>query len=887
MRSVVLFLCLLSVALCQVYTVQDLTETSNGLSAYLQLQSGAGPYGRDISRLKLDAYYETETRLRIRITDANAQRWEVPPQFLQSTTPAQAPANRQYSLTFLNSTNFGFQVRRLMDNEVIFNTEDLPFVFEDQYISFGTKLPEDPFIYGLGERVRELKLETGETYTIFNKDDTSTYSKNLYGTHPFYMEFRYGKAHGVYLFNSNAMDVQLNDESLVYNVIGGVIDVFFFVGPTPDDVMRQYQEVIGKPTLPPYWAFGFHQCRWGYNTLEETKQVVQNYSKFGIPLETIWNDIDYMDEKKAFTFDPVRFPLKQVQEFVAELHKNNQHYIVILDPGMKNETGYEAYELGLQKDIFIKRYNSSQPIVNKVWPGFTVFPDFTNPDTQDYWNYLISKFYKDVPVDAIWLDMNEIATFCNGECDDNPEPHFEGFDPNHPPYVPGGIDLKEKTLRLDAQQKASLYYNTHNLYGITSSNMTRNALAPLLNGKRPVVITRSTFAGSGHYVSHWTGDNWSTFDYLRLSISSIINMNMFGMPFVGADIGGFLGDTNAELFTRWMQVGVFYPFSRNHNDIKSIPQEPYVFGEQVASMSRDLILLRYSLLPYYYTLFYNVHTQGGAVFRALFFEFPQDFIFNIGNIDDQFMIGKALLVSPVVEMGEDSVDAYFPAGNWYDYYTGELVSNITFSSTRITLPAPLYHINVHVRGGFIIPKQKPAMTIAETRANPYELLIAFDATGNATGELYLDDGISDSTVANKQYTYIRYNARYDGKSVSVTSTIMFNGYAEAKNSKLTNITIYGLPVGIKLYSDNSQVQFETDGKTGRVRMTGVNFAMDEAFAFTVSSEPAPPKGSPLYILLAAFGLVGIILFIGFAIALYFIVERVRKNRSAYETISEH
>ena len=192
----------------------------------------------------------------------------------------------------------------------------------------------------------------------------------MYGSHPFYLDYRSnGNAHGVFLLNSNGIDVELQDTYLQYKIIGGIIDLFIFVGPTPAATFKQYHQVIGKPFFPPMWAFGWHQSRWGYDTLDALKTVVEKYRENNIPLETIWSDIDYMQEKMAFTWDPERFPLAKVQEFIDTIHKNNQHYIVILDPGMRNEPGYEPYDKAISMDIAVKKNDGVTPILNAVWPG--------------------------------------------------------------------------------------------------------------------------------------------------------------------------------------------------------------------------------------------------------------------------------------------------------------------------------------------------------------------------------------------------------------------------------------------------------------------------------------------------------------------------------------
>jgi alpha-glucosidase (family GH31 glycosyl hydrolase) len=395
------------------YRRLNLRQTSNGLECDLSLQSGHGPYRDDIKELKLQVFYLTKDILRVRITDKQSKRWEVPENNIKIKTPSVSDFNNNYKVEV--SDPFAIIITRLSDNEIIFDSTKEQFVYSKYYITIGTSLTtQNPNIYGLGERVHNFRLDpTDKTYVLWNKDAFNVDFKNLYGSHPFHIEKRKEKAHGVFLFNSNAMDVTIRPFGMQYRTIGGVIDLFFFMGTTPESVTRQYQEVVGKPVMIPYWSLGFHQCRWGYKDIDETKSIVDKYRENRIPLDTMWNDIDYMDKFKLFTFDPVKYPLDRMKSFVNQLHSNGQHYVMIVDPGVKVEKGYDVYEKGLTEKVYITQPDGVTPTVNKVWPGLTVFPDFTSEKTYQYWEYFLKKFYEDVPYDGLWLDMNEIAGFCH------------------------------------------------------------------------------------------------------------------------------------------------------------------------------------------------------------------------------------------------------------------------------------------------------------------------------------------------------------------------------------------------------------------------------------------------------------------------------------------
>lgn len=705
------------------------------------------------------------------------------------------------------------------NKHVIFITLFLSVTFEDQYLQIGTQLPSNPNIYGLGEHVCPLRLTSGQTYTMWNFDTATPVNLNLYGSHPFYLDLRSsGLAHGVFLRNSNGMDVSLNDQSLSYKVIGGILDFYFFLGPQPEAVIEQYQEVIGHPALPPYWALGFHQSRYGYPNVETLEAVVGNYSSNKLPLDTMWTDIDYMDQYKDFTLDPNNFAEDKMQQFVANLHSDGQHYVVITDPGIKNENGYKPYDDGVNAGVFIRDKNNNF-FVGKVWPGNTVFPDFFHPAANQYWQDQIASFLQMVPVDGLWIDMNEISNFCNGECtnddDDDDDDDFNafndkrdsfqmkqmtvGFDPNNPPYAINNqgnhIALNTKTLDMDAQHYGGvLEYNSHNLFGITEDIATSTALRNLTK-KRSFILSRSTFPGSGMYAAKWTGDNHANFDDLYYSIPGMLNFQMFGIPLVGSDVCGFLGDTNEELCTRWMELGAFYPFSRNHNGKGARSQEPYTFSQQMTDTSRWILNVRYSLLPYYYTLFYfascpasSTEQPASTVTRPLFFEFPDDQ--NTYAIDKQFMVGGGLLVSPVLTQGATSVTAYFPKARWYDFFTRDLVS--ASGGEPMTLDTPLGNIQVHVRGGVIIPMQEPSLTTMASRLNPYLLLVALDSDSTAYGLLYLDDGIS---INASSYSLITYNTSGSSTGHTTLKSSVKGTYASVSSQPPLNTTII-LGVGV-------------------------------------------------------------------------------------------
>lgn len=766
-------------------------------------------YGDSIKNLKLDVVYEANDYVRVKITDADNTRWEVPESLVNrpsATTKATAP---EYTLEY-TETPFSFEVFRKSDAASIFKFSS-EFMFKDQYIEFSSLFDADAKTFGIGESTRtHHALNPGSTFTLWARDEpAAVLDTNLYGSFPYYLQLLNGKAHGAMLMNSNGMDVRLSDDALKFSVIGGVVDLYVFTGSSPNEVVRQYTDVVGRPTMQPYWSFGFHNCKYGYTSVYEVEDVVQKYKDAKIPLDTQWMDIDYMEAYRDFTFDPTNFPVEETRKFVEGLHEDGMKFVPIIDPGIMVYADYEAYEEGLEKEVFVKDVSGGY-YLGQVWPGPTYFPDFFHPSTQDYWTKQLKSFHDMVPVDGLWIDMNEVSNFCNDNgagqvCANSrsegcPAPgasqtdcclECETVDPSNsldfPPYNinnVGGL-LSVKTMSMSAQHYGNVsVYDAHNLYGISEQIATKSALETI-RGKRPFIVTRSSFLGTGAYSAKWTGDNAATWDDLKASIVGIMDFSIFGVPMVGADICGFLGDSWEELCARWIEVGAFYPFSRDHNTLGAKPQELYLW-DTVTEASQTYLGMRYQLLPYMYTLFYSAHVSGSMYSRALWVNFPEDA--NTAGIDEQFMIGDALMISPVIRAGETSVNAYFPAGLWYDMETRTLAVDSSKGGIYKDLSTPLTKTNVHVLGGNVLPLQQSAMTTVEGRKTPFTLLAALDSSGAATGELFWDDG---EQISVQEYLEVSYAVQAEGSTGSVTATIKNSDYAEASTLSIEVVEVMG------------------------------------------------------------------------------------------------
>jgi alpha-glucosidase len=844
---------------CPGYKASDIVRTPFGLTAQLTLAGDAcNVYGNDVEYLDLTVEFQSADRLHIGITptyvDASNSSWFVLPEALipKPTIDADAGSTAlENDLNFVwsNDPSFSFTVLRASTGDVLFSTKGSVLVFEDQFLEFGSPLPENYNLYGLGEVIHGLRLGNNYTATLFAADVGDPIDRNIYGTHPFYIDTRYyevdeetgnltyvsnvtnssgeyvSNSHGVFLRNSHAHEVLLRPTNITWRTLGGDIDLYFYAGPTQEQITKSYQlSAIGLPAMQQYFTLGYHQCRWGYANWSVVQEVVDNFAKFSIPLENIWTDIDYMKMYRDFENDPNTFGYEEGGIFLSKLHANEQHYIPIVDsaiyvPNPDNASdAYPIFDRGDEVDAFILNPDGSL-YIGEVWPGYTVFPDWigsvlNGTGAIDWWVNEMSIWHKNINWDGIWIDMSEVSSFCVGSCGSanrtlNPvHPPFslpgepgniiysypEGFNLtnateassvssasaaaatptalatqdttttttsylrttptpgvrniNYPPYVINNVqgDLAAHAVSPNGTHHGGVQeYDVHNLFGHQILNATYHALLNIWPTKRPFIIGRSTFAGSGKWAGHWGGDNASNWFYMFFSIPQALSFSLFGVPMFGADTCGFNGNTDEELCNRWMQLSAFFPFYRNHNTLSAASQEPYVWAS-VAEAARVAMNIRYTLLPYIYTSLYLAHTTGSTVMRALAWEFPNDP--TLANADRQFLLGSSLLITPVLAQGATSVDGVFPGIGkgevWYDWYNQSAVS--ASPGQNVTIDAPLGHIPVYIRGGSVLPTQEAALTTAASRRNPWGVIAALNLEGTASGSLYVDDG--ESLVPN-------------------------------------------------------------------------------------------------------------------------------------------
>lgn len=911
---------------CPGYQASNVQISATGLTASLTLAgSPCNVYGTDIEDLILTVEYQTTSRLHVNIHPANVnsqnESWYIlPTDYVPEGVQGngtETGSDLTFSWSNSEDVGFTFNVTRNSTGQVVFSTAGSKLIFENQFIEFVTGQEQNYNLYGLGEVIHGLRLGDNLTRTIYAADVGDPIDQNLYGSHPFYLQTSYYEigdgntttlvtdnpddldssknytsyTHGAYLRNAHGQEVLLRDANVTWRTLGGSIDLYFFSGPTQPEVTRQYLEVIGQPVLQPYWGFGFHQCRWGYQNWSVTEEVVNTYEQLGIPLETIWNDIDYMNQYRDFDNDDIRFGYSEGRDFLQRLHDGGRHYIPIIDsaiyaPNPENSSdAYPTFDNGNKTNSFLLNPDGSL-YIGSVWPGYTVFPDWLTTASHDWWKNEIVTYYQNLPIDGIWIDMSEVSSFCVGSCGTgnltlNPvHPPFklpgepgniiydypEGFnltnatqaasassasqaqeeatatassssasgstsstsylrttptpglrDVNHPPYVINHVqgDLAVHAVSPNAtHNNGVLEYDVHNLFGHQILQSTYAALLAAIPGKRPFIIGRSTFAGSGTVAGHWGGDNASKFYYMYFSIPQALSFSLFGIPMFGVDTCGFNGNSDEELCNRWMQLSAFFPFYRNHNTLSANSQEAYIW-ESVAEATRTAMAVRFQLLPYLYTLFYHANTNGDTVMRALAWEFPHDP--SLANADRQFFLGRSILVTPVLTQGATTVDGVFPGlveqtDTYYDWYNKSPIAVPETKNT--TIAAPLGHIPVHIRGGSVLAVQGTALTTKAARSSPWSLLVAPGVDGAASGTLYLDDGESLEPNATKLITFaasnptsldITVSGGYTGLDLPLTN-VTFLG-VQTEPGQGTSVTINGQNVS------SASVAYDSDAKT--------------------------------------------------------------------------
>lgn len=600
----------------------------------------------------------------------------------------------------------------------------------EQVTNYKKLQPGERFV-GLGEKTGPLDRR-GNAYENWNTD-AYAYNKDtdpLYSTMPFYIGIHNTLVYGIFLDNSHKSFFNFgasNNRFASFSADSGEMNYYFFSGKNVSEIIRHYTQLTGRMEMPPRWSIGYQQCRYSYYPDTEVYLIAQTFRAKDIPADAIVFDIHYMEKYKIFTWDKKHF--RDPKKLIQTLTEQGFKVVVMCDPGIKVEQGYEAYEDGVKNDVFIK-YPDGEYYQGMVWPGWCHFPDFTNPKTREWW---ASKFtdYVSLGIEGYWNDMNEIATWGNA-LPDNIEFDYDG---------------NKTTAR-----------KGRNIYGFQMARSTYEGAKKLMQGKRPFNLTRSGYSGVQRYSAVWTGDNVAYDEHMLLGVRIVNSMGLSGIAFAGYDAGGFVGEANTKLYARWMSIAALSPFFRGHSMINTRDSEPWTYGEEVEQICRNFIKFRYQLLPYLYSLFYDASKSGMPVQRTLAIEYPHDS--RVYSYQNQYTLGPCLLVVPV-ESTKDLTKLFLPPGNWFDVYSGKEFSG----DAEIMVECPIHKLPVFIRGGSIIPMQQ---STSHTGIKQEEWILHF-YQGNQNTEFtyYTDDGATfEYQKGQFQTRELRYYA--DQKKIIIT-----------------------------------------------------------------------------------------------------------------------
>ncbi len=626
------------------------------------------------------------------------------------------------------------------------------FTLTGSKASASLKITGEVSLYGGGEVTGPL-LRNGQSIKLWNTD-TGAYSveggKRLYQSHPWVMGVRKdGSAFGILFDTSWKSELTTASNKITLRTEGALFRIFIIDRTSPQEVLKGLAELTGTIKMPPRWALGYHQCRFSYATDKRVREIADTFRIKKIPCDVIWMDIDYMEGFRIFTFNKKNFsdPLK----LNTYLHKKGFHDIYMIDPGVKVDKDYSVYQSGTSQNVWVKKANGEE-YHGKVWPGDCAFPDFTNPTARLWWAGLYKDFMAK-GVDGVWNDMNEPAI----NDSELPEAERTGTMPYDNRHKGGG------------SLPAGPHLLYHNAFGRLMVEASQAGIMEANPDKRPFLLTRANLLGGQRYAATWTGDNEASWKHLKLSIPMSITLGLSGQPFNGPDIGGFLGNTDGDLWANWLGFGIFFPFTRGHACAGTNNKEPWAYGPAIEKSSRIAIERRYRLLPYIYTLFRDASLSGLPVMRPVFFADPQDL--SLRQEEEAFMLGQDILVIPAF-----AEHPSLPSGIW------ETLSLVEGDKTD------KYQATLKIRGGSIVPLGKIVQNTNDNSFDPLSLIVCLDKDGKAIGNLYLDAGDGWS-FQKGDYSLLTFEAEQKGQMVRLELTGKEGQRIVDKDIKKINVTL--------------------------------------------------------------------------------------------------
>jgi alpha-glucosidase len=614
------------------------------------------------------------------------------------------------------------------------------------YSGFSFEVEPQAMVMGLGDKP-DLPDLRGRTYEHWGTD---TYafgrgSDPLYKNVPFFLVKGKEKSWGFFMNHTARAGFDFTKSTLAFGFCKDTLEaepqykdwtLYIFQDCDPLSIVKQYLSLTGLPELPPLWALGYHQSKWSYFPDKKVKKLAKRFRAEKIPCDALYLDIDYMEGFRCFTWDKSRFP--HPRKLVSWLDKKGFKTVTMIDPGIKKDKKYQIWKQGQAEDVYCK-YPDGKPFKGNVWPGACHFPDFTAAAVREWWAHLFEEMVGEIGVAGVWNDMNEPAL-----------------------YDPIKKVQTQRTFPLEVRHHfegwGASHALAHNVYGMLMSRATQAGLRKFRPGKRPFVLTRSSFSGGQRYAAVWTGDNVASWEHLKIACWQIQSLNVSGFGFSGSDIGGFVGDGEGELMVRWMQLAVFHPFFRTHSSKGFADREPWSYGEPYTSAVRSAIELRYHLILYLYTAMRRHTREGEPLVSPLPFVF-QDEPFAMYEFQE-FMAGSDLLVAPILHPRTYGRKVYLPKGQWFDFYSGQRF----IGGEEYYILAPLPHIPVFAKAGSFIPWSP----LVQSTAEPYpEALRLVFFPGEGEGEVYRDAGEGYAHSDQMEYLLERYRAQRQGQGYRV------------------------------------------------------------------------------------------------------------------------
>lgn len=630
------------------------------------------------------------------------------------------------------------------DNDDQITSRDLTPMHWEENVEFGgfyvystKECSEGESFYGLGDKATDFNLR-GKRFVNWNTDAYSFARGQdpLYRSIPFYISLKGGTSYGIFFdntFRSHFDFAQQESNKTSFWADGGELQYYYIHGPHMMDVVKRYQSLTGSHPMPPKWALGYHQCRWSYYPESRFKELAKNFRDRKIPCDALYLDIDYMDGYRCFTWNKKHFP--DPKRMIKELADDGFKTVVIIDPGIRVDDNYWVFKEGKANNYFCRRCDDYF-MEGHVWPGRCQFPDFTNPKVRLWWGGLFKELV-DAGVAGVWNDMNEPAVFGAGTFPDDVRHNYDGLRGSH--------------------RKA------HNVYGMQMVRSTYDGLKKLQKNKRPFTITRAGYSGVQRYTSVWTGDNVASWEHLKLGNIQCQRLSISGISHCGTDIGGFSGEPDGELFTRWIQLGVFSPLMRAHSAGDTREREPWSFGPEFEAINRNFIELRYRLIPYLYSAFWEHHRYGFPILRPVVMheqENPKNHF-----REDEFSFGDKILVAPVMEQGAEFKDVYLPEGSWYHFWTHQRLEG----GQEHYVHAPIESMPIFVKAGSVLPEYPVMQYVGEKEIDELWLNIYY-ADYEVNSFLFEDHG---DTFAYEQDIYLekKFVVKGDSSSMSIRQNI--------------------------------------------------------------------------------------------------------------------